>query len=135
MVTGLKEFIVKNNIEIRKIGRLKFLVLYKAVRQDFGSWWWYIMKVPKDDTDAYRPGTTVKCREWSIDRNDDCGPGLHIGTWEYAYWFGIEMRIVEVLVRPKDVVCVPKPITKPTNKIRCNCLRVTREIYKPKRMV
>lgn len=153
MVTGLKEFIAENDIEIRRIGRLKFLVLYKAVRDDYGSWWHHIMKL-RNDTNAYRPGTTVRCREWSIDRDDDCGPGLHVGTWEHARWFASwsdkdwstiggkavylsKMRIIEVLVHPKDVVCVPKPVAKHIGKIRCNCLRVVRETSlrcKPKRM-
>jgi len=44
IVKGLTEFITKYNIKTRIIDSEKYLVMYKAVRLDFGSWFHYYMK-------------------------------------------------------------------------------------------
>jgi hypothetical protein len=43
----------------------------------------------------------------TFDPNKTCSYGLHIGTWEYAQWWGRDGAILKVLVDPRDVVSVP----------------------------
>jgi hypothetical protein len=76
---------------------------------------------------AYKPGTMVSCREWSTNRGESCGCGLHIGSLEFAKRFGIEYRlpcIVKVFVRVEDIVCVPAYSFMPPGKVRCKKLLV-----------
>lgn len=129
MVNGLATFIKQNSIETRNINGHKHLVLYKAVRMDFGSWWLRFNghDAGGKDKGAYAPGMTVKCRKWSSDRNYDCGRGLHVATYFRACHFARyeRMRIIEVLVKPSDVVCVPYFTN---GKIRCKRLKVVRTV-------
>ncbi len=43
----------------------------------------------------------------TFDPDQTCSYGLHIGTWEYAQWWGRNGAILKVLVDPRDVVSVP----------------------------
>lgn len=136
MREGLAEFIQIHGIETRQVDGCGCLVMYKAVRMDFGSW--YNRRYPQKDAGAYRLGTTVACRKWTADRNMDCGLGLHVGSLRFANAFRRlmgdpdcrRMRIVEVLVRFKDVVCVPRMalLDRSEGKIRCKRLVVLRTI-------
>jgi hypothetical protein len=138
LVDGLNDFVTDNNIEIRVVRGRTYLVLYKAVRLNFLPWY----NIFDDSTltkrmyrlQPYKPGTVVKCRKYSTNRFDDCGPGLHVATWSWACVFRKRhnLRLVQVLVRPKDVVCVPNGVE---GKIRCKKLWVTRTCkvkHKPK---
>ena len=59
------------------------------------------------------------------DFNQPCGPGLHVGSLEYAQgWAGFEGRVVIVEVDPAHVVSVPKD---ETNKLRVTKYRVVGE--------
>jgi hypothetical protein len=118
----LLSFVKKYNIEQLPTGELVF---YKVVTRDFGSWWVANQrefkrrnKCPQDkcmksDRGAYRPGTEVKCKQYSVDKNNPCGKGLHIGTLACAkilfntLWDPMPDYIIKVLVKPKDIVCIP----------------------------
>lgn len=136
MTEGLAEFIQMHGIETRQVNGCGYLVMYKAVRMDFGSW--YNRCFPKKDKGAYSPGTTVRCRKWTSNRNMDCGLGLHVGSLRFARVFRrlmgdhhcMRMRIVEVLVHHEDVVCVPRIalLDSSDGKIRCRQLTVLRTI-------
>ena len=122
MVEGLSEFIDRFKIKTRVVNGTKYLIMYKAVRSDFGSIW--LDMVSKRDKGAYRLGMTVVCRKWSSNRRNECGKGLHVATRNFADGFAIHGdKVIEVLVHPKDVICVP-PNTN--GKIRCRRLVVAR---------
>jgi hypothetical protein len=57
MREGLAEFIQMYGIETRQVDGCGCLVMYKAVRMDFGSW--YNRRYPQKDAGAYRLGTAV----------------------------------------------------------------------------
>jgi hypothetical protein len=139
MVKGLQEFIALHDIEQRDGGKLVF---YKAVSREWGSLWVRMMAQTRGfDTstthgaaNVYRIGMEVRVREWNTDRSTECGLGLHVGTKDCAKDYqedgcflgsgDTKRRLVEVLVDPKDVVCVPFH----GSKIRCKRLVVAREI-------
>lgn len=56
------------------------------------------------------------------DVNVACGKGLHVGTFEYARSYG--NTIVEVIVDPAEVICVPKD--SGGQKLRAKALLTTR---------
>jgi hypothetical protein len=136
MVEGLKEFINFFNIKWRD-GKL---VLYKAVSKEWGSLWVRMMMrnqgfcsyTTRGGSNVYLIGMEVRVREWDPDRYIKCGLGLHVGTKMCAEhflsnslgYYDTGRRLIEVLVDPKDVVCVPLS----GNKIRCKRLVVVREI-------
>ena len=126
MVVGLKTFIRDHEIETRIINGKLHLIMYKAVRKDYGSWWNKDL-YKKIDVGAYKPKTEVVCQRLNKDRNEDCGEGLHVGTKQFAFDFWtryfILSHIVEVLVDAEDVV-VPKDTD---GKIRCKRLVVLRD--------
>jgi len=133
--TRLKKFIEKYHIETRIVNGNECLVMYKAVRWDFGSW--YYRDRPEYDMGAYKPGTVVKCNKYDRSTHMDCGEGLHVGSLRFANSFRRafcdpvnRMRIVEVLVYPRDVVCVPSAslIMRNEGKVRCKKLIVLRTI-------
>ena len=134
MVKGLQKFIENFDIKTRTIGGHKYLVLYKGVRSDFGSWWvdsgqgWPRHKKMGQDKGAYAPGNLVRCREWSTNRRNDCGKGLHVGCFDFARGFVYDrlwLVMVEVLVKPSNIVCVP---INCEGKIRCKSLRVVKVV-------
>ena len=133
MVDGLAEYIGTHRIK-RRGGKL---VLYKAVSKEWGSL--YVrMKLGGNSgsrgiSGVYRPGTVVKARSWDNNPNSDCGEGLHVCTLRCALdyrdlsYFASDdthRRLVEVLVDPEDVVCVPRW----GSKIRCKKLVVVAEV-------
>ena len=123
MVEGLRDFITTYKIKTRVVDKKSYLVLYKCVRKNFGSLW-HIGDKNVHDVDAYRPGTIVKCTSWNVNRDEDCGSGLHVATLGFALLYNQFVPMIEVLVKPKDVVCVPKYCAK----IRCKQLRVARVV-------
>lgn len=137
MVEGLAEFIAKCHIKTRIVDHEEYLVMYKAVRPDFGSWYRRTLTSQSKDGGAYKPGTTVDCRTWSSNRRNECGKGLHVGTRAFVKRFIREichyiqrMVLIEVLVRPEDVVCVPL-VHK--GKIRCKRLVVVKTVSRNKK--
>ncbi len=149
----LKEFVNMYHIRMRK-GKL---VLYKAVTKEYGSL--YLVDINDGNlvhgcANVYLPGTEVKVEPNDVNTNPVvlCGKGLHVGTWRCAKLFASQTsfsslskgpRIMEVLVDPKDVICVPnQSIEKDTiggitifpkesaQKIRCKRLIVVKEIEK-----
>lgn len=102
MVDGLKEFISDNDIKIIKIKGIKYLILYKAVKDDFDSWF-ACDRLGRHSPGAYKIGNTVKCRLWDSDRSITCSDGLHVGTFSTASNFcgnGSDY-LIEVLVNQK----------------------------------
>lgn len=138
----LLSFVKKYNIEQLSTGELVF---YKAVTGSFGSWWVANQRTfqrMKSDSGAYRPGTEVKCRHYSINKNDPCGKGLHVGTLACAkilsttLWDPMPTYIIRVLVKPKDIVCIPiKSLQLFTQnceqKLRCCRLLVDGIVWHP----
>jgi hypothetical protein len=122
----LEKFVQRHNIKhIQRDGK-EYLVLYKAVREDYGSWF-----KRASSAGAYKPGNLVVCRDVSNNRNNDCGRGLHAATLDFAAKFATcdVPFVVEVLVKPQDIVCVPHGnMWGPTKKIRCKRLLVNRLI-------
>jgi len=134
-VPGLADFVCANGIGIRS-GKL---VLYKAVSKEWGSLW--VRNITDNGvgrSNVYCLGTLVSCRRWNSDRDKGCGQGLHVGTWDCAVYFArngflgdFDRRVVEVLVDPEDVVCVPyqsKFRSRHNKKIRCRRLLVAAEM-------
>jgi len=130
MVEGLEEFIKENKIR-RRGGKL---VLYKAVSKEWGSLYVRMNKIRNGRSNSYCVGTCVKTRRYSNSRSKGCGRGLHVATYSMALDYIEAMvffdpkdcgrRLIEVLVEPDDVVCVPYV----GNKIRCRRLVVSAEI-------
>lgn len=128
LAPGLKEFVRFNNISIIVQDNVEYLVLYKAVRADYGSW--NKSKKNKDTRGAYRPGNEVHCYRYSTNRSLSCDEGLHVGTFGFARGFIDRSKpiMIEVFVKPEDVVCVPYGYG--VGKIRCKKLLVNRTIVK-----
>jgi len=143
MVDGLEEFIDRHDIKTQD-GKL---VLYKAVSKEYGSLWIrYYHNGTHGHCGAYKPGTLVteSARDLNTNRNESCGTGLHVGTFACAESFAAHpeilcdhyalRRIVQVLVDPDDVVCVPfealldLDLPSAHHKIRCRRLLVVAEI-------
>jgi hypothetical protein len=155
--TYLAEFVKKYRIEERHGG----LIFYKAVLSNYAPWCCgasmsipdqlarkysasgYVSPRPDDHLmtriqtalmGVYRPGAEVKCTHYNTDRAKACGEGLHVGTLKCAMRFqsGSE-RIVECLVMPEDVVCVPDiAVLSHANglcqKVRCKRLLVLEDV-------
>lgn len=134
---GLGEFIERYGIEKRD-GKL---VLYKAVAHDYWNF------VSHDRTKRYLLGTVVTETFYNTDRRESCSYGLHVGTYKCAQefaagdvWRRDSPRIVECLVSPKDVVCVPQAaltvssivgrIHPEDQKIRCKRLTVIKRVHR-----
>lgn len=92
---------------------------YKAIRAD-----WTDMHSGKFDN---RIGNTISMLRSNVTDTPDitCGPGLHVGTLEYARDFMSGPRIVIVEVDPKNVVSVPRD--HGNAKMRCCEYRVVGE--------
>jgi hypothetical protein len=132
-VRGLQTFVKDFSIKTKRVGGHKYFVFYKKVTKDFNSCWiaqhCYGASL-FNSVGAYKPGTIVTCRKWDTDRIHSCSIGLHIGTLYFAESFSfLDNPIIEVLVRPQDIICVP---FQESGKIRCKRLRVAR-ILKPGR--
>jgi hypothetical protein len=146
MVEGLQEFISQHNIQMRK-GKL---VLYKAVSKEWGSLWVRssarthqekLSETP-GSSKVYRLGMEVNTRRVNSYRSEECGEGLHVGTLACAKEFldcgalldftDKNRRLIEVLVDPEDVACVPhRALTSPMcefHKIRCRRLVVVKTV-------
>jgi hypothetical protein len=123
MIDGLQHFITTYKIKTRIINGKNYLVLYKRVRKNFGSLW-HARSIGIHDVGAYRPGTIVKCTSWNVNRSEDCGKGLHVASFGFALLYNQFVPMIEVLVKPEDVVCVPHYC----GKIRCKQLRVARVV-------
>jgi len=120
-INGLRDFVHNNSIKTVRYDDEDYFVMYKAVRKDFGSW-----HVGSSSKGAYRPGTLVECSVFDTSRYKDCGKGLHVSTLRFASQFAGKRAplIVEILVRPRDIVCVPFA----GGKVRCRRLIVSRLI-------
>lgn len=129
----LARFIKRYKIKMKN----GMLVLYKAVRKDFGSWWCTNIVGKKAASGIYTPGTEVKCRRCNRNPLEPCGQGLHVSTKKFAYRFqkSAAPTIIQVLVAPEDVACVPISgwPYRPTEKIRVRRLYVDRTVVKDKR--
>jgi hypothetical protein len=101
MVRGLAAFIRKFKVKKDKYGRL---LLYKAVMLNRSSYW---VRGPR----AYTDNAEVTTKFFCSDRHQDCGPGLHISTYEFAKNFALG-----------------QPYAEHRAKIRCKKLRVIREV-------
>jgi hypothetical protein len=122
----LNMFIKHYNIEEKYGG----LILYKAVCKDGQAW--YI----KTETAPYQPGTEVACNDYDIDPNQCCGSGLHVcplaDAKDFRTWTldVAGMHIIECLVMPEDIICVPYEAAKARPleiiKVRCKKLLVLR---------
>lgn len=71
------------------------------------------------------PGNVITMPRHTVsdDPDVDCGPGLHVGSEDYARSWGVRHIIIEV--EPQDIVSVPK---SSVNKMRVCAYRVVEEI-------
>jgi hypothetical protein len=141
----IKKYIKMYKVERDSAGNS---MLYKAVRDDYGSWYnyssWYHRR-SKGFFDgfkvgAYRPGTLViNSRGTTTDRRKACGEGLHVGILDCAVEFASrwisDPRIIQVSVNPYDVGCVPchaleEHLDNQIKKIRVKKLIVVKDITK-----
>jgi hypothetical protein len=119
MDARLKQYVDRYNIKTRD----GHLILYKGVTKKFEP----PLHRPKAcrDKEPYKPGTLVTCRRVNRDPKKSCGAGLHVGTLDCARLFSMHLptpdcarlfstrlfsmhgRVVQVAVKPEDVVCVP----------------------------
>jgi hypothetical protein len=60
------------------------------------------------------------------DRNNDCGPGLHAGSLDYAKGWG--QRVIVIKIDPKDAVSVP--LGDRCQKLRCCAYEVIADFQK-----
>jgi hypothetical protein len=142
----LREFVKAYDIEERHGG----LILYKTVTEKYAPWitdignhcplalvYKYGNGSRNDACKAlrgvYAPGSLVSCEEVDLNPNISCGQGLHVGTLRCAHAFHSHTnRIVECLVMPRDVVCIPWCAligSSPSHqKIRCKRLQVLRDV-------
>ena len=74
-------------------------IAYRGVSEDFKD-----VHTGKFDN---KPGSVCEMPRDAVDDNPNntCSAGLHVACFEYAKGFGV--KLVEVKVNPKDVVCVP----------------------------
>lgn len=107
-------------------------IAYRSVRSDF-----------KDHHTGTMDNSVGKIVEMSRDEVDDnpnntCSSGLHVATWDYASTFGSDRVMVEVKVRPQDVVAVP--VDYNGTKMRtsrfevlsvCEAPRMNEAVYRP----
>jgi len=103
-VVQLYSFLLANDIPITPDG---YIMAYKSVRKKEDG----IMYDHHTGTVQYFLHKTVSMPRDKVVCSPDqaCGPGLHVGSYEYAKSFGgSESIILEVLVDPKNVVSVPK---------------------------
>lgn len=98
----LYRFLEHNHITITSDG---YILAYKGVTRDL--------------RDRHSGKIKYKLNKWVsmprkevvCDPNEPCGPGLHVGTYDYASgWAGVDGKVLLVLVDPKDVVSVPKDL-------------------------
>jgi hypothetical protein len=135
MVKGLKEYIKKYNIKTVVCRGEKYLVFYKAVTANFGSCWEYVVGITRK-IGPYKPGTLVMCRHYDNNRRYICSCGLHITNMRNVKIFRDHnypslLHCVQVLVKPKDIVCVPYAALVQRysyGAIRCKKLFVTNVI-------
>lgn len=128
LAPGLQEFVKGHNVRKVHKNNKEYLVFYKAVTYNFGSWF-ASRRGEKFSYGAYKPGNIVKCRKWNSDRNESCSCGLHIGLFDFATNFTDPFNVsfvIEVYVEAKDVVCVPHYY----GKLRCKKLYVNRLLGK-----
>lgn len=141
----VKQFIKLYNIKLDKWGRL---ILYKAVTSDFNPWssshdaifrWEKEMVQALGKKKPYKPGTLVRCSRYDTNIKVSCSSGLHAGTFSCATAFCTSYlskgtaQIIEVRVRPEDVVCVPQQalhqwVPSESQKIRCRALYVEKVV-------
>jgi hypothetical protein len=141
----LQKFVDEHSIERRHGG----LVFYKAVTKDYGPWCTaHLSSVPdelakkhgsgeaarRNCKGAYEVGMVVKCDDYDTDVEESCAAGLHVGTNACARSFHNPTdRIIECLVMPEDIVCVPNTALDihswtEGHKVRCKKLQVLKDI-------
>jgi hypothetical protein len=100
------------------------VILYKVTNSSYQGLFW--------PDKAYLPGTTHEVDEWNDNPEYDCGNGLNVCTMKMAYELyrsHMDSRILEVVVEPEDIVCIPHA---GTGKIRVKKFRVVRELLAEK---
>jgi len=134
---GLRSFVKKHGIRTKTIGKEKHLLFYKAV---YGPLYkpWSIRHRPHGKKAPYKPGTLVRVRVMDEHRAVSCGAGLHVAPLKNAVgwvvnrskgtWSGRADRIVEVAVRPGDIVVPLNQLGGQKIKIRCRQLLVLRKV-------
>ena len=139
---GLEKFI--KDYEIQKEG--EYLVFYKTVSKEYGSLWmrrrlgmetWRGATIRERGVkNVYIVNRTVQTNDYSVNRRNRCGKGVHICTLEeakeykkciYFNCYDRGRKIMKVLVKPEDIVCVP---FHNNGKIRAKKIYVVGEIKK-----
>lgn len=114
----LYDFLVVNNVPLTEDG--KFLG-YRRVTDDYMDF--YTRSIDNS------VGSYVSMDREAIDsdRNNTCSTGLHVAAYNYAAtcYYGGQGRLVEVLVDPEDVVCVPPDYNQ--QKMRVCAYEVVRD--------
>lgn len=99
VVEGLFDYMGQMECEINDDGTF---VAYKAVSHDLKDKWTGLI----DNS----PGQSPSMPYGMIDKNRDvgCSQGLHVSSFDYALGYGgSNDKIIEVVVSPENVVCVP----------------------------
>ena len=111
-------------------------IAYRSVRSDF--------KDHHTGTMDNSVGKVVEINRTEVDDNPNntCSNGLHVATWDYASGFGSGERVmVEVKVRPQDVVCVPTDYNGTKMRVSkfevlsvCEAPRMNEAVYRQKEL-
>ncbi len=99
-INRLFDFLEANDIEITDEGNF---IAWKKIRSNYRD--------IRTNTFDNSPGTTVSMARNMVDEDDEqtCSHGLHVCSKSYLAYFGgsSDVRIVRVLVDPKNVVSIP----------------------------
>lgn len=107
-------------------------IAYRSVTSDF-----------KDHHTKKMDNSVGRIVEVSRDEVDDnpnntCSHGLHVATWSYASDFGSDRVMVEVKIRPQDVVAVPTDYNGTKMRVSrfevlsvCEAPRMNEAVYRP----
>jgi len=121
-INMLFTFLEHNAHPIMSDGRF---IAYKAVRPD--------LKDHHTNTNIHRVGKVIRMKVADVnsDPTVTCAAGLHVCSWEYTKSFHPDNSVyLEVLIDPKDVVCVPNDYNG--TKMRVCAYKVYRQVKEPR---
>jgi hypothetical protein len=129
----LYEWLDRHEFTITRDG---MIVGYKGVNKDDSGDYWSTRSGPAivdgEEINGYVPnrlGSVIEMPRSSVvhDPSNGCSVGLHVGTYDYASNF--TLNVLEVHVNPRDVVSVPTDSN--WAKVRCCRYVVIKEVERP----